>query len=174
MAFNDTKKFSDTLRLKNGSAFNIPGDPEAIRGVCVSPWCGRWVEDMRKDRRCHDPECDKRLWQEALKRKKAVQGKGILVTFPGAIEDMLLTPEEQERRWEGPVAVKINIEYCVKCGKEPKKPHAEYCVSCYGFIRRAQRKDERKQEKMGGREFKPRNRFEHKLANKIKGLDMLK
>ena len=123
MAFDDSKKIADKLRIKNPQYFN-QGDPTARRDVCWSPWCGNWVEDMRKDSRCHEPECDRRLWQEAVKNKMAIRlDNG---TYMGCVEGLL-----EKKSFEPPAEYNITAateHMCTECTDNVACPNDVLCV----------------------------------------------
>ena len=159
MAFDDAKKAADRLRIKNVGIFD-QGDPTALRDVCWSPWCGQWVEDMRPDHRCHTEACDKRLWQEAIKRKMAVKlDDGTII---GCVEPLL-----EKKTWEVPPEYMpvVKDHMCVSCQTEVARPKEVLCNRCK-IAGKAKDYGERRLKAIG----RKRGRG---LTHRIKGLDKL-
>jgi len=156
MAFDDAKKAADRLQIKHKNWYHS-GDPKARRDVCWSPWCGNWVEDMGADNRCHEPECDRRLWQEAIKRKMAIRlDNG---TCLGNIEGLLVEPTfDVPTEYMPP---ETDPMLCRCCGKNYKRPGFELCVACYLESRSKEHN-------------KRRQKVQRPLTNRIKGLEKLK
>lgn len=164
MAFNDAKKFADKLRIKNIGIFD-QGDPKARRDVCWSPFCRKWVEDMRKDNRCHEPECDRRLWQEAVKAKMAIQDPNT-GTYIGCIDKLLTEPT-----WDVPIEYlppEIVSDICVECAKELKRPKMDICNRCYRIEKSSNQHNQRRTKAQGNR------RPSKGITNRIRGLDKLR
>lgn len=168
MAFNDAKRYSDKLRIKNFGLYG-QGDPHARRDQCWSPWCDVFVEDMGDDNRCHTPECDARLRAEAVKRGHMFKVGDVLW---GSVEGLLVkpdnlppTPHTQEilkrRGLDG-----TPLPMCA-CGKNPKAPRKNTCHKCYQAQQLAEHY-ERKQ--------KRRNRHKGNTPgfNRINGLEGLR
>jgi len=125
MAFDDSKKFADKLRIKNQHFFQ-QGDPKAQRDVCWSPWCGNWVENMRDDHRCHQPECDRRLWEEAVKRGYAIRDPES-GTYIGMVEPLL-----EKKIFEVPAEYQpvASEHMCIECMDQIARPKDVLCSKC--------------------------------------------
>ena len=158
MAFNDAKKFADKLRIKNMGLFD-QGDPKARRGRCWSPWCGHWVEDMASDMRCHEPKCDQRLWQEAVKQRMALYDAESH-TYIGCVDGLLVEPTFHVPAEYWPAEIKNNPDLCVMCGENMKRLTSELCVKCHLEGKAAAYNTQRRKVQCGS-------------GNKIKGLDKL-
>ncbi len=152
MAFNDEKKFSDVLRLKSPVGIFDQGDPKAKRDRCWSPFCGNWVEDLRKDNRCHEETCDRRLWSEAVKRNLALYLPESN-THIGDISRLLVEPtfDVPPEYWPHDI--------CMSCTKELKRPGKDVCNKCY--------MDSRSQEHNKRRKMSAQK---ENLTHRIKGL----
>ena len=163
MAFDDAKKYADKLGIKNIGLFD-QGDPSARRGPCWSPWCRKWGEDLRADNRCHEPECDQRLWQEAVKAKMAIRDPKSR-TYLGCVDGLLTEPT-----WDVPIEhlpPQIAAEMCVECAKELKRTKMDVCNRCFMIERSSNKHNHRRTQA----QVKPRRKG---LSNKIRGLEQLK
>ncbi len=132
MAFNDAKRYSDKLRIKNGIDMSAHADPKARRDQCWSPWCDIFVEDMGKNNRCNTDACNKRLYQEALSRGSMFRIQGTLF---GNVESLLVNPESIQpsaRTYEILHKRGLNhdpIPMC-SCGKNIPAPGSKLCIKC--------------------------------------------
>ena len=158
MAFEDLREIAKKLKIKNIGYYNL-GDPKARRDRCWSPWCGNWVEDMKDSNRCHEPKCDRRLWEEAIKQKMAIFDANTNTHF-GDVSGLLIEPTFDVPPEYIPYDMRDDIMMCKACKKDVKRPNSEVCVTCHLAG---------KSEQFNKRRTKTRA---HKgITNRIKGLD---
>lgn len=129
---------------------------------CRSPWCNNWIERPRKDGRCHDPECEKRLWEEAFDRGLAVKDAGLTV---GRIEPLLIDPYVPTP--ECNIESFLDSKHACKCKRDIMLPGKNMCRQCYVEYVGTKAKQSRSQPKRK----KGRNR---KLFNGIRGFEKVR
>lgn len=158
MAFDDAKKYADKLRIKNIGLFDM-GDPNARRERCWSPWCGVFVENMRDNNRCNRPECDRRLWVEAVKQGYAIRDPKS-GTYMGDISGLLRKPTFDVPIEYMPFEVHADPMMCRACKREVKRPNSEVCITCHIAGKSEQFNKKRS-----------KNKGHKSITNRIKGLE---
>lgn len=192
MAFNDSRNYSDVLAFQHDQGLNrdlkrgstpggqghlmTGGDPKAVRGVCWSPWCHNWVEDLPKDKRCHETPCDTRLWQEAIKSKKAVRFNG---TILGRVDHLLVEPDFSEIPDYMPDSVKpqpsvTQDDMCCVCKDVIKRPFKETCGACHIKVRAEQHNQNRRKIAQAKGRTRDKAQLHHRGLSGLKGVKLSK